>query len=224
MSSKNLRKKTGIVCVILLILFVIFMLGVWFFKQSKTTPEVVEEPVIPPTTETTKKKQDTITHKEPIIDVPLEQESDSIESIEENDNNTTDIFENTEKVHKETEKKKELSSIYIPLTKSSLSGKNLTENQISGKIYYHGENGRLESFIHLDGEGATHEYLVSYNPHNQPVDSLKIGYWNPNTNDKKYATLSVNKISVFENEVRVTEYFINPHMQIRKGRSFSKLP
>ena len=224
MSSKKSREKTGIICVILLILFVVFMLGVWFFKQSKTIQEIIEEPIIPPTTETKKKKQDTTTYKEPIIDIPLEQEFDPIETIEENDNNTTDIFENTEEIHKETEKKKELSSIYIPLTKSSLSGKNLTENQISGKIYYQGENGRLESFIHLDEEGATHEYLVCYNVQNQPIDSLKIGYWNPHTQDKKYATLSVNKISVFENEVRVTEYFINPHMQIRRGRSFSKLP
>ena len=224
MFSKNRRTKTGIVCAVLLVFFVVFMLGIWFFKHSNTTIEIVEELAAPETTKTIKKERDKTATEEPIINIPLVQEPNSIENSEESDHNITDILESANEAQKETVSKKELSSIYIPLTKSVFSIKNLTENQISGKIYYQGENGRLESSIRMDEDGAIHEYLASYNPQNQLVDSLRIGFWNPNTNDKKYATLSVNKISVFENEVRVTEYFINPHMQFRKGRSFSKLP
>ena len=224
MCSKNLRPKRRVLFTILLVLCVVFLLVIWIFKQSETTKEAVEEVAVSKPIETIKKEKDTATKEELVIDVPEVQEYDSIENIVENNSDIVDIFESPDEIQKETIPQKELSSIYIPQTKSILSRKNLTDDQISGKIYYQGENGRLESFIHLDEEGATHEYLVSYNPFSQPVDSLKIGYWNPNTNNKKYATLSVNKISVFENEIRVTEYFINPHMQIRKGRSFSKLP
>ena len=143
----------------------------------------------------------------------------------------------------ETGEKKELGSIYIPVTKSLFSASDVSmdafqnritqsEASVRGKIYYQGENGLLESFLSVDEKGVIHEILFSYDPAGNPVDRMEIGLLAPDNTEKKYATLSVNKLSVFEltaseaagkRQERVTEYFITPQLRFKKGRTFSKL-
>ena len=148
-----------------------------------------------------------------------------------------------EKIENVLAQGKELTSIYIPLTKSLFSASDASidafQNRITrvgppvrGKVYYQGENGLIESFISLDDKGVMHEILFSYDPAGNPVDELEIGLLVPDSPEKKYATVLVNKLSVFEltiveasgkRQERVTEYFISPQLQFKKGKTFTKL-
>ncbi|MCL1938699.1 MAG: hypothetical protein FWF52_09930 [Candidatus Azobacteroides sp.] len=163
-------------------------------------------------------------------------------------------------------KKKELTSVYIPLTKSVFgrtdapenvfltkpsltqaewenlkvaevktlaSLKNIPlENLREGKLYYQGENGRMESFLYMDSKRKISEYLITYDPKGNSVDCLEVGCWIPETDEKKFANLSNNKLSVFElapvkangkREEIVTEYAITPALQFVRGKVFSKI-
>jgi hypothetical protein len=136
-----------------------------------------------------------------------------------------------------------LASIYIPSTKSLFFASDASietfRNRITqpghpvrGKMYYQGENGLLESFLSIDEKGFIHEIVYSYDPAGNPVDEVEIGLLVPDGSIKKHATLSVNKLSVFElttdklagkKQERVTEYSISPQLRFKKGRTFSKL-
>ena len=162
--------------------------------------------------------------------------------------------------------KKELTSVYIPLTKSVFGRTDTPENVFlakspltqaqwenmkitdikilaymkntslenlrEGKLYYQGENGRLESFLYIDSKRKISEYLISYDSKGNAVDCLEVGCWIPETNEIKFANLSNNKLSVFElapvqangkREEIVTEYAITPAMQFVRGKVFSKI-
>jgi hypothetical protein len=139
--------------------------------------------------------------------------------------------------------KKVLSTIYIPQTKSLFSDSNVSidtflsrvlqsDHPVSGKVYYRGENGLIESVLTVDESGVVREVLVSYDAGGQPVDRLEIGMLAPNSFAKKYAVLSVYKLSVFEQtaektsntrQERVTEYTITPQLYLKKGKIFTKL-
>ena len=152
-----------------------------------------------------------------------------------------------EKVAEEIENtpanEKELTSIYIPSTKSLFSASDASidifrnritqsEPPVRGKIYYQGENGLIESFLSTDEKDAIREVLFSYDPAGNPVDELEIGLLIPDSPERKYATVSVNKLSVFEltlsksaneKQERVTEYFVTPQLRFKKGKTFTKL-
>lgn len=107
-----------------------------------------------------------------------------------------------------------------------------SDRLLSGKVYYEGDHGRLESFIYLNPDGTIAEYLISHSPEGKYVNSLEIGKISPKGENRKYATLSVSKLSVFEiessgiaghQEEKVTEYFITPVLDFVKGKTFTKL-
>ena len=131
-----------------------------------------------------------------------------------------------------TQEEKEV--LRIDQIKAGIDFRNVPSASLfKGMLYYSGENGRLESFIYIDPDGKMHEYLVSYDPKGDYVNSLEIGVVNPGNDEKKYAIVANNKLSVFElqstkeigakKEEKVTEYFINPQMQFNKGKTYTKL-
>jgi hypothetical protein len=117
--------------------------------------------------------------------------------------------------------------------KTDIRMKNVSsEDLLPGKLYYAGENGRLESFIYTEPGGKIHEYLLSFDSKGNYVDCLEIGLINSEDERIKYAGLLTNKISVFETQYNkptekkaeiVTEYTINPLLQFKKGKTFTKL-
>ncbi|GHV55720.1 hypothetical protein FACS1894182_00610 [Bacteroidia bacterium] len=171
---------------------------------------------------------DVFISEEPMDDLPEEMNEHTPEAI---------VIEET------SVEKKELTAIYIPLTKSLFFASDASidvlkrrvkqsERSFSGKIYYQGENGLIESFLTIDEEGVMHEILASYDPNGNAVDHVEIGLLIPGNPEKKYATLSVNKLSVYQltmvkssnkKQERVTEYSINPQLYFKKGKTFTKL-
>jgi hypothetical protein len=170
------------------------------------------------------------------------------------------------KIEKPEAESKELTSIFIPQTKSLFNKQDLSEDAllsrprmspdqwentnweevkkkfhlqnvsvndlIAGKIYYQGENGKLESFIYIDQSKNLHEYLISSDSNGFYADCVEIGYWVLESGEKNYATLSNYKLLIYKSlpvkwgkktEESVTEYFISPQMQFNKGKTFSKL-
>ena len=110
---------------------------------------------------------------------------------------------------------------------------NLSENQFcKGKTYYNGVNGRLESII-IDFQDETiHEYLISYNSEGEYKNCIEIGILTPQNEKKKYAVLSGRKLSIYESlsqldakktKETVTEYYISPQLELKKGKTFSKI-
>jgi hypothetical protein len=117
--------------------------------------------------------------------------------------------------------------------KAELNMKNVpSEDLVPGKLYYHGENGRLESFVYVNPNGKIHEYLVTYDPRGNYVDCIENGLITSEHGKVKYASLSTNKLSIFEiqpakqngkKEEIVTEYSINPQLQFKRGKTFTKV-
>ncbi|GHT62988.1 hypothetical protein AGMMS50239_17910 [Bacteroidia bacterium] len=123
-------------------------------------------------------------------------------------------------------------SNYIPQAKSLLfhPQNNASDRIPSGKVYYQGENGRLESFINRDNIGIREE-LTSYDEKGNTVDKLEIGYICDTTRHLKCAVIFKNKISIYEtklsadnkNEDIVIEYLISPQMKFSRGKTYTKL-
>lgn len=113
------------------------------------------------------------------------------------------------------------------------------ENLFPGKTYYEGDNGVLKSFIYVDRDKKVQEFLISFDVQGNYVDCIEIGLMVSGSDEKKYAVIANNKLSIFEShvsktlkkasdngdeeEVIVTEYYINPHLQFQKGKTFSRL-
>jgi hypothetical protein len=230
--EKNNEKKIAIFIITICILFI---LGMAFYKTCSFSEEIPEEKPI----ETVKEKEPKPSVKPPksvIVepDTVSEQEIDSIATIENPEIENGGIVEEKPEtvVPEPVEKQKELSNIYIPFTKSLFNRPNLSINDLpERKIYYSGENGRLESSFVLK-EGKTIEYLVSYNPQGEKVDNLEIGLIDEKAVRKKYATFSQNKISTFETiqgkekekeEESVTNYSITPELRFVKGKTYKKI-
>jgi hypothetical protein len=162
--------------------------------------------------------------------------------------------------------KKEVTAIYIPLTRSLFRKPDLSEewfmnrpritpaqreqlrideiktdivmknipsdDLIPGKLYYLGENGRLESFIYIEPKGKIHEYLVSFDSKGNPIDWIEIGLITPEKERIKHAGLSTDKLSLTElqpakkdgkKEEIITEYIITLQLKFKKGKTFTKL-
>jgi hypothetical protein len=103
----------------------------------------------------------------------------------------------------------------------------------TGKIYYQGNNGKLESSV-LHNEGVFKEQLKSYDYAGNKVDELEIGVVDETAKTVKHAVISKNKISVFEivtakgkkqeqQVEKVTEYAITPQMKFREGKTYTRL-
>jgi hypothetical protein len=80
--------------------------------------------------------------------------------------------------------------------------------------------------------GAALEILVSYDAEGAEVDRLEIGVLTVDGEARKYATVLVNRLSVFElvasktsekRQEQMTEYLITPNLSFRKGKTFRKL-
>jgi len=124
--------------------------------------------------------------------------------------------------------------IDIPQTKSLLfDSQNKALNQIAtGKVYYKGENGKLESHIDRKNKNEIYEELISYDNNGNAVDELEIGYISNSPKHLKCAVIDKNKISIYEtipsdnddsNEKIVTEYLISPQMKFTRGKTYTKL-
>ena len=242
---KEKFKKTISRLAVILLIGMLTGIAIYIFRQ----PKPVEEETITPQPKTeTKKNVETKTEKTVDVSEILETPSNSDSNVIEEklpDSFSEKIEEGkiAETIENRFEHKKELNSIYIPLTKSLFSASDASINvfrnrimqsepPVRAKIYYQGENGLIESLLSLDEKGAIHETLFSYDPAGNPVDKLEIGLLVPDSSEKKYATISVNKLSVFEltstlsadkRQERVTEYFITPQLRFKKGRTFSRL-
>ena len=219
--------------------------GIAIYKLYE--PKVIEEENVTEQTEV-KPVEKTVEKKEEMSDVPEVLEtpshSDCIEETLSDDlPEESEEDEGMEIVENIPPQKNEWNSIYIPLIKSLFSASDVSmdafqnhiaqsEPPVRGKIYYQGENGWIESFLTVDEKGAIHEVLFSYDLAGNPVDNVEIGLLVPDSSERKYATISVNKLSVFElttsgvtgkKQERVTEYSITPQLRFKKGRTFSKL-
>jgi hypothetical protein len=247
MNSIN-RKKT-ILFVLIFLIPLIFIVGVGIYKYQQKE-ELVEESTLPPI------ENENVEHKpakkkneieKPVVeDIPILNPDSSLEEMETNE--TEVEAAKIEELEKELEiapvVKKELGQVYIPMTKSLFISSNVSiesfqsrldqkDDRAYGKLYYQGENGRLESYLSLDANGLLHEYLAGYDPAGNPVETIEIGLLHLEKNqDKKYATFSVDRLSIFEiftsktsgkKEERVTEYSITPQLRFHKGKTFTKI-
>jgi len=126
----------------------------------------------------------------------------------------------------------EFAAINIPQTKSLLFDPqhNALDQVYAGKVYYQGENGKLESHINQNKNEVCEE-LISYDNNGKEVDKLEIGYICDTTKHLKCAVLFKNKISIYETkssgndnkEEFVTEYLISPKMKFSPGKTYTKL-
>jgi len=269
---KQIKKKNLSIILLLLLISFLVVLGIELFRMSLSKKLKEDREKAPAKVEEIKKiypqkkseNKDTVVFKNP--DIPVDTSS-----------NVPDMVENKKQEENEKEhrpdsgllspvEKKDLSAIYIPLTKSVFGRTDTPENVFlaksrlsqtqwdnmkttdmktlallkdaslenlrEGKLYYQGDNGRLESFLYMDSKRKISEYLISYDPKGNSVDCLEVGCWIPETDEKKFAHLSNNKLSVFElaavktNDKReeiVTEYTITPEMQFVRGKVFSKI-
>ena len=128
----------------------------------------------------------------------------------------------------------EFATINIPQTKSLLfDPRNNILNQVAaGKIYYQGENGKLESCIITNrNRNEVCEELISYDNKGNEVDKLEIGYVCDSAKHLKCAVIFKNKISIYETKSNgegknvkiVTEYLISPQMKFSRGKTYTKL-
>ncbi|GHT00574.1 hypothetical protein FACS189421_12750 [Bacteroidia bacterium] len=245
----SVNKKKTIISVLIFLVPLILVIGIGIYKyQQKEQP--AEETVLPPI------ENNNVEHKpakskneieKPVVEAIPILNPDS--SLEETETNETEVeADKMEELEKELEiapvVKKELGQVYIPMTKSLFISSNVSiesfqsrldqkDNRAHGKLYYQGENGRLESYLSVDSNGLLHEYLVGYDPVGNPVETIEIGLLHlEKAPDKKYATLSVDRLSIFEiftsktsgkKEERVTEYSITPQLRFHKGKTFTKI-
>ena len=127
----------------------------------------------------------------------------------------------------------EFTMIDIPQTKSLLfDSQNNALNRIdTGKIYYQGISGKLQSRIKRN-KNEIYEELISYDNNGNAVDELEIGYISNTSKYLKCAVIFKNKISIYETipsnkdttkEEIVTEYLISSQMKFTRGKTHTKL-
>jgi len=127
----------------------------------------------------------------------------------------------------------EFTMIDIPQTKSLLfDSQNNALNRIdTGKVYYQGISGKLQSRIKRN-KNEIYEELISYDNNGNAVDELEIGYISNTSKYLKCAVIFKNKISIYETipsnkdttkEEIVTEYLISPQMKFTRGKTHTKL-
>jgi flagellar basal body-associated protein FliL len=245
MSSVN-RKKTIISVLIFIIpLFLVVGIGIYKYwhtekvKEENALPTIEKEIVDPKPSKSKNEIEKPGIEEIPILNPAFEPEETEMNEPE---------AEKVEELKKELEishiEKKELGMVYIPQTKSLFVSSNISiesfqsrlnqkNGRVYGKLYYQGENGRLESYLSVDSNGLLHEYLVSYDPAGNSVETIEIGLLPlEKSHEKKYATFSVDRLSIFElsaskvsgkKEERVTEYSITPQLRFHKGKTFTKI-
>jgi hypothetical protein len=160
--------------------------------------------------------------------------------VEELETFVEDVIESKDTIGKEinpvevifdTLESKEPVSIYIPLVKSLFNDSNLSEVDLpKGKLYYKGSNGRMESVI-SKRENMIYETLISYDFKGNKVDNLEIGIIDKNSDKKRYAVISENRVSTFEITTdangkkgkQVTNYIISPELKFNKGKTYYKI-
>jgi hypothetical protein len=250
MCSATKYKISRFLPVFLIVILVLAGTGVYVFQSNKKTiqedsiPSVEEKIVVNKQKKSKKQPEEAVVQEIPMENPILEpEEAESNEPVEETINEEKSAETEVE-ISNTNGVKKELTTIYIPLTKSLFTSPNISRESfqsrmmqpehpvVFGKSYYQGENGKLESSLRIDAEGNLHEQLHSFDSDGNLVDNIEIGFLSPEPHPRKYATLSVNKLSVFEisttsasgkKEERVTEYSITPQLQFRKGKTFSKI-
>jgi hypothetical protein len=189
---------------------------------------------------------------------PAKKETEKIESKSENKKpdkpvadkikSPVEVFEETEQVitpeneaeeteetietENETALEKELAKIDIVKTKSLFHHSEISLDSLPNEnVYYHGENGKLESKVKHSDKGIS-EQLTAYDIHGNNTGTLEIGFIEETGKRVKYAVISKNKISVFEITLSknkksqgelMTEYTITPQMKLIKGKTYHKL-
>jgi flagellar basal body-associated protein FliL len=231
MSTKQKqKKKTVIISIICLLIVVFLVLGIRFYKsylRENQAPQ--QEEVVVDT-----KKDSKPRNKPKPVDITSEDTSEVAldELVVSKDETILDSTESETETPNIKEEANELEDIYINHTRSLL-GKNgiLPDNLPTGKVYYQGNKGNLESLVKRDGDKIS-EQLISYDKQGNKVDELEIGIIEESDKAVKHAVISKNKISVFEimpakdgkkTEERVTEYTITPSMKFRKGKTYVRL-
>jgi hypothetical protein len=266
----KIRRKRIIVFVFLIFFFLVLVIG--FYEFQKTEEPVNEVPILQVEDQTgqTPKPVKEKKESEEIVSETIETQIDILPVVvDENATGETEAEKEEEPEQKPEvahTSTKELSPIYLPLTKSLFNKPDISENSflnkphltqsqwehfkieetkignnmknvpvenlMQGKLYYQGENGKLESFLYLDAKKRIYEYMISYDPKGNCVDCIEIGFFYPETGEKKYASISNHKLLIYELllakqsdkiEETVKEYSISPQMQFLKGKTFSKL-
>jgi len=126
---------------------------------------------------------------------------------------------------------KEFTVVDIPQTKSLLfDPRNNTLNPVdTGKVYYQGISGKLQSHIKRN-KNEVYEELISYDSNGNVVDELEIGYISNSSKHLKCAVIFKNKISIYETipsnndntkKEIVTEYLISPEMKFTRGKTYA---
>jgi flagellar basal body-associated protein FliL len=166
----------------------------------------------------------------PVVEEKSVEEENPVENPEPVDSAQTQ----PEEVVKEEvlpEKPKEPTALFVSRTKSLFNSPDLSpDNLPQGKVYYQGDNGKLESQVKKENNEDIEE-LTSYDYTGKKMDVLEIGHIGHSNHYKKYAVIAKNKISVFEiiltknnkMEEKVTEYTITPQMKFVKGKTYTKL-
>ena len=210
----------------------------WYKYQSsqqaeeEQTEQPAEKPEAPRPIVPEKKKEELPVLTQP-EDTIAEAEEDTTEVIvEELAENQSHESSGVGEVQAQATAHPELSTVYISRTKSLFASNKVSvetfKDKLSdgkhaaGKVYYQGDNGKLESSLSLDEKGHLHEYLAGFDPKGNKTENIEIGWLSTDKQHKKYAIFLVNKLSIFEEE-RVTEYTITPQLRFKKGKTFTKI-
>jgi hypothetical protein len=230
-STKQKRKKKTVIISIICVFIAVFLgLGILFYKSHKNkNQEPQQAEALVDTKQNSKPKK---SKNKEAISAEKELEIALEELIEGKEETSIDSTESETEDSNITEEPKELTEVHISYTKS-LFGKigSLPDNLSTGKVYYQGNNGKLESFIKREGD-KIFEQLVSSDYKEDKVDELEIGIIEEADKAVKHAVISKNKVSVFEiipakngkkTEERVTEYTITPQMRFIKGKTYVRV-
>jgi hypothetical protein len=220
------KKRAVIIGVICLFIAVFLALGILFYKANQAPQQ--EEVVVD-----SKKDSKPENTKIPEIILSGEEQENVLEALTDNPEETIiSSAENETEASNRREDANELADVSISHTKSLFGEAGLLpENLPAGKVYFQGNNGKLESFIKNEGTRFS-EQLISSDSKGNKVDELEIGVVEEAGKSVKYAVISKNKISVFEMmpakkgkkaEERVTEYTITRQMRFAKGKTYVRL-
>lgn len=225
------KRKTVIGIVVACIVVLFLTVGVYFYKTSYQPEPEGEEIVVteePPKPQVTKKKP----KKENPEDLPEVPAGEDIVPEPESEELTVEIIEEEAIEEESAAEPRELTTVHIRHSRSLFSNPNSSSDPLQvGKIYYDGDNGKLESFVNKK-EDIISEKLISFDYRGNRVDSLEISLVEDGNEFHKYAVISHNKISIFQvmptknkkgKEELVTEYIITPNMKFVKGKTYTKL-
>lgn len=96
-------------------------------------------------------------------------------------------------------------------------------------LIYEGKNGRLESFVHIIKDNATHEYLIAYDSQGNYISDLPIGFIHAYGGDRRYGEISGDKITTYytypeSDEILCTLYKITPNLKFVKEKEYTIRP